>query len=69
MSKYKISMDYNEFQRLEKSQKSLTLLCNRLRSCIDYQSKPMMINIKELKKIAIEQLPFEVDEGDIFVDV
>lgn len=69
MSQYTISMDYNEFKRFEKAKQELQTLKNRLRVCIDTKNKPYMINIKELKQIAKEQLLFEIDEGDIFIDV
>ena len=69
MSQYTISMDYNEFKRFEKAKQELQILKNRLRECINTENIPYMINIKELKKIATEQLLFEVDKGDIFIDV
>lgn len=69
MSQYTISMDYNEFKRLEKSKQDLQILKSRLLNCIDQRNKPYMINIKQLKEIAKEQLSFIPDEGDIFIDV
>lgn len=69
MSQYTISMDYNEFKRFEKAKQDLINLKSRLRGCINKQDNTYLINIRQLKQIAKEQLPYEVDEGDIFIDV
>lgn len=69
MSKYTISMDYIEFQRLEKAKQDLKILKNRLLDCIDKSGETYLIKIEQLKQIAKEQLSFEPDKGDIFIDV
>lgn len=69
MSKYNITMDFLDFQRLEKAKNELINLKSKLRECINKQDNTYLINIRQLKQIAKEQLPYEVDEGDIFVDV
>lgn len=69
MSKYTITMDYVEFQRLQKFKNDFINLKSRLSKCINKQENTYLINIEELKEIAKEQLPFEIDKGDIFIDV
>lgn len=69
MSKYNITMDFLDFQRLEKAKNELINLKSKLRECINKQDNTYLINIRQLKQIAKEQLPYEVDEGDIFIDV
>ena len=69
MSKYTISMDYIEFQRHEKAKNDLKELKLKLQNCIERQDNTYLFDIKQLKQIAKEQLPYEIDEGDIIIDV
>lgn len=69
MSKYTVTMDYNDFERFQKRKKELEELKSKILSCVEYQKDtPIIVHINELKEIALKLLPFEVSSEDIIID-
>lgn len=71
MSDYKITMDYKSFQRLIAKEKELKELKNELANCYQYnvpKETPIIVNIRELKKIALRYVPVPIEDNEVFVD-
>lgn len=66
MPKYRITMDYLDFQRLEKAKEELFELKRKLSGCIEYQTglKPVA-DIKKLKKIALDCTDYKFSENEV----
>lgn len=66
MPKYQITMDYLDFQRLEKTKKELQELKKELADCIEYHhnSSPV-VDMKKLKTIALKCSNYSYIESDL----
>lgn len=66
MPKYQITMDYLDFQRLEKTKKELQDLKKELADCIEYhhESSPT-VDIKKLKNIALKCSNYSYIESEL----
>ena len=71
MSDYKITMDYKSFQRLIEKEKELRELKEELANCYLYnvpKGVPIIVKIKNLKKIALRYVPALLEDDEVFVD-
>ena len=69
MSRYTITMDYNDFERFQKRKKELEDLKSEILSCVEYQKDtPIIVHTNKLKEIALRLLPFEISSEDIIID-
>lgn len=71
MSDYKITMEYKDFQKLIAREKELKELKNELANCYQYnvpKGTPIIVNIRELKKIALRYVPVPIEDNEVFVD-
>ncbi|MBR5304885.1 MAG: hypothetical protein IKU37_08695 [Candidatus Gastranaerophilales bacterium] len=66
MPKYQITMEYLDFQRLEKAKKELQELKKELSDCIEYhhESRPT-VDIRKLKNIALKYSDYNYIESDL----
>ena len=64
-------MEFEEFKKLENFKNMYWNLKNELLKCVDYSNKdlPITINIGELRKIALNQLDFTVEDNEVIIDV
>lgn len=70
MTKYTISMDYKEFEKLKNYEEELKNLKKELSECVSYmqQGVPVIIHTKKLNKIALRYIPIEIEPNEVIVN-